>query len=94
MNQTMESTNQDYERIMSIVATELDVDPGSLAPEATLAASGISSLEFIEILFALEEQLGISFDTNTQGLGVSTLQDLVDEVQRLLASRGERAASA
>ena len=92
MPDTMPPMDALDERIIAIVAAELKRDPATLRPEATLKESGISSLEFIEILFALEDQLGVTFEANQQDIALETLQDLLDEVRRMLAKAQDSSA--
>ncbi len=92
MPDTMPPMDALDERIIAIVASELKRDPGTLRPEATLKESGISSLEFIEILFALEDHLGVTFEANQQDIALETLRDLLDEVRRMLAKAQDSSA--
>ncbi len=85
----MESPVQSDARVIAIVASQLRLDPATLSPQHTLKEAGISSLELIEILFALEDQLDIAFEMNPQDLHLTTLQDLLDEVGRLQAMRAQ-----
>lgn len=47
--------------ILGVIADYLDVDVSAVHPEATLEGLGIDSVDFLEILFEIEEKLGMRF---------------------------------
>jgi len=47
-------------RIQDLAAKEFSIDPKSLDPHAQLDTLGIDSLSFIEFMFKVEEEFGVS----------------------------------
>lgn len=52
--------SQSLERIVSAMAAKLHKDVSEINPDAPIEASGIDSLDAIELMFDLEEALGKS----------------------------------
>ena len=67
------ATNID--RLSSIIQRELGVDPRELTPESRLADLA-DSLDWVNLLAAMEENFGLRIDTET-GLRLQTLADLM-----------------
>ena len=78
--------------ILDIVAEKAMVDRSKLTPEARLGDLNISSLDMVEVIFALEDRLGIEmpFNANTSSQEFQTLGDVIAAVEGQLAvkSRG------
>lgn len=75
--------------ILDIVAEKAMVDRGKLTPEARLGDLNISSLDMVEVIFALEDKLGIEmpFNANTSSQEFQTLGDVIAAVERQLAAK-------
>lgn len=59
-SQFMSATEEIYRRVVRVLAESLYVDEGELTPTATLKGDlGAESLDFLEIVFRLEHDLGI-----------------------------------
>jgi acyl carrier protein len=52
----------DFESIFAIVAKEAAIDPSRLTPDATLEELSITSLDVLNILFAIEDEYKMEFD--------------------------------
>ena len=80
--------------ILDIVAEKAMVDRAKLVPEAKLSDLNISSLDMVEIVFALEDKLGIEmpFNANTNAQEFQTLGDVIAVVQKQLAAKGGKSA--
>jgi acyl carrier protein len=75
-------------RIQDLAAKEFSIDPTSLDPQAKLDTLGIDSLSFIEFMFKVEEEFGVSVsDENLKG--IKTLADLERHVVDALAAAGK-----
>ena len=75
-------------RIQDLAAKEFSIDPSSLDPQAQLDTLGIDSLSFIEFMFKVEEEFGVSVsDENLKG--IKTLADLERHVVDALAAAGK-----
>jgi acyl carrier protein len=69
----------DRNAVLDIIAEEALVERASLVPEATLESLGIASLDIISIVFALEEQFGLTLE-QSDFEGVTTLGGFVDVI--------------
>jgi acyl carrier protein len=67
------------QKLIAIVRQEKDVPEALLKAETPLADAGIDSLDALTILFAIEEQFGISIP-DTTARAARTFGDLVDAV--------------
>ena len=78
------------DEILDIVAEKAMVDRAKLVPEAKLADLNISSLDMVEVIFALEDKLGIEmpFNANTNADEFQTLGDVIAAVEKQLAAKG------
>ena len=74
----------------SFLSRRLHVEERDLTPDRTLESLGIDSLAALELLFDLEDELGIRFPDGEPRM--VTLGDLVARIDRELAMRPARAA--
>ena len=75
-------------RIKELAAKEFSIDAGKLDPAAPLDSLGIDSLSFVEFMFKIEEEFGITVkdeDLKT----IKTLADLERHVAAALAAAGK-----
>src|ERR1700716_11082 len=75
-------------RIKDLAAKEFSIDPNGLDPAAPLDTLGIDSLSFIEFMFKVEEEFGISV-SDEDLKGIKTLADLERHVVGALAAAGK-----
>ena len=75
-------------RIKELAAKEFSLDPARLDPAAPLDALGVDSLSFIEFMFKIEEEFGVSV-TDEELKGIKTLADLERQVAAALAAAGK-----
>ena len=75
-------------RIKDLAAKEFSIDPGGLDPSAPLDTLGIDSLSFIEFMFKVEEEFGISVSDESLK-GIKTLADLERHVTSALSAAGK-----
>lgn len=68
-------------RIRELAAKEFSIDPDGLDPKAPLDTLGIDSLSFIEFMFKIEEEFGVTV-SDEDLKAIETLSDL----ERLVAS--------
>ena len=72
------------EKLIGIIKDEKNVADDLLKPETALADAGIDSLDSLTILFAIEEQFGISIPDD-RARAIRTFGDMIDVVQDLAA---------
>jgi acyl carrier protein len=80
--------------ILDIVAEKAMVDRSILVPEAKLSDLNISSLDMVEVIFALEDKMGIEmpFNANTNAAEFQTLGDVIAAVEKQLAAKAGKTA--
>jgi acyl carrier protein len=75
-------------RIKDLAAKEFSIDPAGLDPAAPLDTLGVDSLSFIEFMFKVEEEFGISV-SDEDLKSIKTLADLERQVAAALAATGK-----
>lgn len=84
------------DEVLDIVAQKAMIDRQRLTPEAKLSDLNISSLDMVEVVFALEEKFGIElpFNANTQDNEFDTVGDVIALVEAQLAGKRRSTANA
>jgi acyl carrier protein len=67
------------EKLVSIIQKEKPVAADLLKPETALADAGIDSLDSLTILFAIEEQFGVTI-SDERARKIRTFGDMVDAI--------------
>lgn len=75
-------------RIKQLATQEFSIDAGKLDAAASLDSLGIDSLSFIEFMFKVEEEFGVSV-SDEDLKGIKTLADLERHVTSALAAAGK-----
>jgi acyl carrier protein len=75
-------------RIQQLAAKEFSINPDGLDPNAPLDTLGIDSLSFIEFMFKVEEEFGVSV-SDEELKAIKTLSDLERQVAAALAAAGK-----
>jgi acyl carrier protein len=78
------------DRIVRVISRAADVPEQDLSPDANLAALGIGSLERIECVLALEDELHIDL-AHLDLHALRTMRDVFDVVRKALADVEGRA---
>ena len=63
-----------YEKLVSYVVEQLEVDADNVTPESTFEDLGIDSLDIVEMIYTLESELGIELELEDQK--ITTLGEL------------------
>ena len=66
-----------FEKIQAYLANQLDISPDDITPETTFESLGIDSLDTVEMVMDLEEQLGVDLELEEK---LSTVGELVEFV--------------
>lgn len=74
------------DRIRELAAKEFSLDTDKLDPTAPLDTLGIDSLSFIEFMFKVEEEFGVSV-SDEDLKGIKTLGDLERHVAAAIAAK-------
>jgi acyl carrier protein len=75
-------------RIKDLAAKEFSIDSSATDPHAPLDTLGIDSLSFIEFMFKVEEEFGVSV-SDEELKGIKTLADLERHVASALTTAGK-----
>ena len=52
-----------YDKLVSMLAKQLEIDPSEISPDSTFVSLGIDSLDMVEMIMDLESRLGVELDT-------------------------------
>lgn len=80
------------ERVIQIVAKQLERDPAEIGATTDLEEAGYESLDVIETIFAVEEEfeVDINFNANTEDANaLKTVGDLAALVDRTMREQGK-----
>lgn len=78
---------QDIDQVViKAIAKQKQIDASTITADSTLAVLGISSLEAIAIIFEIEEQFDVEVPNENLD-SLETVQDIVDGIRGLIASR-------
>jgi acyl carrier protein len=96
MTSEMGVSMAEIDEILDIVAKKAMIDRARLTPEAKLSDLNVSSLDMVEVMFALEERFGIElpFNANTSSDEFETVGDVIESVEKQLAGKQPQAAKA
>ena len=77
------------ERLAKLLEREFSIAPAALHPDATLESLDIDSLRLIEIVFAVEEEFGVTMPQDQGEIRgrVKTLGDLAALIEGLAAGK-------
>ncbi len=70
-----------FERIQSYLAAQLDISADEIARDTTFESLGIDSLDTVEMVMDLEEELGVDLEMEEK---VNTVGELVDFIESKL----------
>ena len=77
-----------FERLKRILVKKFDLDENDVVPEATAESLGLDSLDFIEVLFELEDEFGVRIgDDRMNRPKLDTLADIVTSLDALIADQ-------
>jgi acyl carrier protein len=69
------------EKIRSIIAEQLDADPGEVVPEASFSDDlGADSLDLVELVMAMEEEFAVEI-TDEEAERIQTVQDAINFIE-------------
>ena len=69
------------EKIIEVLANHLEMDPSEITEETTFAELGVDSLEAVEIMMEMEDELGVEINPQEAGKSVKELVDYVNSKQ-------------
>jgi acyl carrier protein len=77
------------DEILDVVAQKAMIDRSKLTVDAKLADLNVSSLDMVEVIFALEDKFGIElpFNANTNSTEFETVGDVIAMVEKQMAAK-------
>jgi acyl carrier protein len=75
------------EAVIRAVAQQKRIDVSGITVDSTLESLGISSLDAITIIYEIEEMFDVEVPNDNLD-GLKTVQDIVNGVSELIASKG------
>ena len=70
-----------YDKLVNYAAKQLELDASEIKPDSTFESLGIDSLDTVEMVMDLEEQLGVDLELEDK---IATVGELVDFVESKL----------
>ena len=67
-----------FEKIQSYLANQLDISPDDITRDTTFESLGIDSLDTVEMVMDLEQELGVELEIEEK---IATVGELVDFVE-------------
>jgi len=77
------------DEILDIIAQKALIDRSKISPDMKLTDLNVSSLDMVEVMFALEDRFGIQlpFNANTSSNDVQTIGDVIAMVEKQLVGK-------
>jgi len=76
-----------HEKIKEIIAREVSIDPATIRPESTLSDLQIESVDFVQIMFRIEEEFDIYLADEDLGIDVQNVGTVFEAVDKLVAAK-------
>ena len=71
-----------YEKLVSYAVKQLELNPDEITPDTTFESLGVDSLDIVEMIMDLENELGVELELEDQK--IATFQDLADFIEAKL----------
>ncbi len=71
-----------YEKLVNYAAKQLELDAAEISPDSTFESLGIDSLDIVEMIMDLENEMGVELDMEDQK--ITTFQELADFIDSKL----------
>lgn len=68
-----------YDRLVKYAAKQLELEASEISPDSTFESLGIDSLDIVEMIMDLENELGVELDMEDQK--IATFQELADFIE-------------
>ena len=67
-----------YEKLVKYAAKQLEIDASEITPDSTFESLGIDSLDTVEMLMDLEEELGVELEMEEKVATVGELAAFIE----------------
>ena len=71
-----------YEKLVSYAVKQLELNAEDVTPDSTFESLGIDSLDVVEMIMDLENELGVELEMENQK--IATFQELADFIESKL----------
>lgn len=71
-----------YDKLVAYAAKQLELDASEITPDSTFESLGIDSLDIVEMVMDLENEMGVELDLEEQK--ITTFRELADFVESKL----------
>ncbi len=71
-----------YDKLVSYAVKQLELSPEDITPDSTFESLGIDSLDIVEMIMDLENELGVELEMEEQN--IVTFQELADFIESKL----------
>ena len=71
-----------YEKLVNYAAKQLELDASEITRDSSFESLGIDSLDIVEMIMALEAELGVELELEDQK--IATFQELADFIESKL----------
>ena len=71
-----------YDKLVSYVSKQLEIDPAEITPDSTFESLGIDSLDIVEMVMDLESELGVELELEDQK--ITTFGEMADFIESKL----------
>lgn len=71
-----------YEKLVSYAVKQLELNREDISPDSTFESLGIDSLDVVEMIMDLENELGVELEMENQK--IATFQELADFIESKL----------
>lgn len=71
-----------YEKLVSYAVKQLELDADAITPESTFESLGVDSLDIVEMIMDLENELGVELDMEDQK--ITNFRELAEFVEAKL----------
>ena len=68
-----------FEKLVNFAAKQLELDASEITPDSTFESLGIDSLDIVEMIMDLENELGVELDLEDQK--IATFRELADFIE-------------
>lgn len=72
--------SQVYQKVVDTIVEAKGIDPATITPQSNFKDLNVDSLDIAEMVMTLEDEFGITIELEE---GVTTVQDLVDLIERI-----------
>lgn len=71
-----------YEKLAAYASRQLEIDASEITPSTTFESLGIDSLDVVEMVMGLEDELGVELELENEK--ITTFQELADFIETKL----------